>query len=78
MTLLHFGTSYTQDIMFYSKEDVSATHQIVWEGPLNVHIAWVARGHSPIRTPLTGEHPFWIFPRNPYLGQMATEKPSTF
>ena len=52
-TPLHVGTSYTHDIRFYSKRNVSATHQIVWAGSLNPQIAWVVRGLRPLRTPLT-------------------------
>ena len=40
-TPLHVGTSYTHDIRFYSKRNVSATHHIVWAGLLNAEIAQV-------------------------------------
>ena len=33
-TPLHVGTSYTHDIRFNSKTNVSTTHQIVWVGSL--------------------------------------------
>ena len=43
-TPLHVGTSYTHDFGFYSKENVSVTHQIAWAGSLKPQIAWAVRG----------------------------------
>ena len=41
MTPMQVGTSYSEEIRFYSNENVSATHQIAWVGPLNPQIAWI-------------------------------------
>ena len=49
-TPLHVGTSYIHDIRFYSKGNVSATHQIVWAGSLNLQIAWAARAVPPLNS----------------------------
>ena len=43
-TPLHVGTSYTHNFGFYSKGNVSATHQM----------AWVAKGLRPLPTPFKG------------------------
>ena len=42
-----YCTSYTHNIRFYSKRNVSATHQIAWVGSLNPQIAWAERGRAP-------------------------------
>ena len=39
---------------------------------------WVARGLSPLPTPIKGGTPPLKFPYTHYLGQWAAEKPSTF
>ena len=51
-TPLHVGTSYTHDIMFHSKGNVSDTQQIEWAGSLNHQIEWAVRGLRPPRTPI--------------------------
>ena len=52
MTPLYVGTnSYTHDFRFYSKENVSPTHQIAWEWTLKPQIAWAARGLPPLKFP---------------------------
>ena len=56
-TPLYVGTSYTHDFGFYSKVNVSATHQIAWAGSLKPQIVWAARGPSPLRTPINGGTP---------------------
>ena len=57
-TLLHVGTSCTCDIGFYSKGNVSATHQIVCATESQNCMDGV--GLCPLQTPFTGGHTFKI------------------
>ena len=66
---IHVGTSYTHNIGFSRKKNVSATHQIEWG----------ARGDSLLQTPINiGTTPFKLPCCTRHLGQRAAEKPSTF
>ena len=52
MTPLHVGTSYTHNIGFYSKRNISATNQIAWAVRW-LHPLWTPiRGTPPLKFPL--------------------------
>ena len=76
-TPLHVGTSYTHAFGFYSKANVSATHQIAWEGHWTPNCVG-GMGCAPFEPPLTGGHLAFKF--SPYLLFRAKgdRKPSTF
>ena len=59
---LHVGTSYTHDIGFHCKRNVSAAQQIAWAGSLSPQTAWAARGLCTFEPPLMGGHPPLKFP----------------
>ena len=43
MTPLHAGSSYTQDLGFYSKGNASGTNQNAWAGSLKPQIGWAVK-----------------------------------
>ena len=53
----HSVSIHTHDIRFYSKRNVSATHQIALAVSLKSQIVWAARGCAPFEPSLTGGHP---------------------
>ena len=57
--------------------NVTATHQIAWAGSLNPQIAWAAREHSPIQTPINGRKGTTPFKISPVLVIQEKRRPKT-